>query len=507
VEAIRGLFGATDIIERIDDVVNSKEESACCRVWVWMENVASLARRGRLDIEEPIEVDSPLFHFPELGMEDDPPARTGPLKTLRYDILLHLDRVLDFSDSPPSSPDSHVSYHSDVSGMPSEVSSTPACPTTWGYRWHLGFEAGTFPAPAARAPVHSRLRFPEDRDGDGNGGSGSGGDQGHQQSRNYAANQARSGQPSRGGGSSSIQRSGVGTYHRQLAALEVGPTVGHDGPTASDLARGRQPLAGAEEQTEQAVACMPNLLDDDLMSDQSTPVGRSPIGKEAKEMQAEDGALHGLAEQASHGWGTLAEDGSASGTDKGEHVSLPGSTAERESSDGGGMLFGPHSPRSILGQAEDEPIVEDAYEDGSKDGPTADQEETQDEVDPLSSFLVSFSRPSEQALLPPPPPPPSTLRASEKFPSSKGAEGGNRSTRLAAKPTAGWSAMEKVQMVLLKKSGMVIEETSPQAADLHKYRKMYTKPLPPTFIDAVTELVETSVGVKIKPTELSLLTA
>jgi hypothetical protein len=95
VEAIRGLFGATDFIKRIDDIVNSKEELACCKVWVWMENVASLTRRGRLDIEEPIEVDSPLFHFPELGMEVDPPARTGPLKTLRYDILLHLDRVLD----------------------------------------------------------------------------------------------------------------------------------------------------------------------------------------------------------------------------------------------------------------------------------------------------------------------------------------------------------------------------------------------------------------------------
>jgi hypothetical protein len=62
-------------------------------------------------------------------------------------------------------------------------------------------------------------------------------------------------------------------------------------------------------------------------------------------------------------------------------------------------------------------------------------------------------------------------------------------------------------MVLLKKSGMLMEETSPQAADLHRYRKMYTKPLPPTFIGVVTELVETSVGGKIKPADLSLLTA
>jgi hypothetical protein len=103
-------------------------------------------------------VESPLFHFPELGIEADRPMRMGPLKSLSYDVLLHLDRVLDFSGSPPSSLESHVSYHNDISGMPSEVSSTPACPTTWGYRWYLGFEASTFPQPA-RASIHSRLRF------------------------------------------------------------------------------------------------------------------------------------------------------------------------------------------------------------------------------------------------------------------------------------------------------------------------------------------------------------
>jgi hypothetical protein len=32
VEAIRGLFGATDIIEGIDTAINCKEESACCTV-------------------------------------------------------------------------------------------------------------------------------------------------------------------------------------------------------------------------------------------------------------------------------------------------------------------------------------------------------------------------------------------------------------------------------------------------------------------------------------------
>jgi hypothetical protein len=174
VDTIRGLFAASDIIDSIDTNINSKEESACCRVWVWMENVGKLARRGKLDLEEPLEVDSPLLHFPELGIDAGAPSRRGPLKTLSYDVILHLDRVLDYSSSPPSSPDSHVSFHSDVSGMPSEISMTLACPTTWGYCWFLGFEAGTFPQPPARPSVQSRLRFPDRRDGDDGDGAGSG---------------------------------------------------------------------------------------------------------------------------------------------------------------------------------------------------------------------------------------------------------------------------------------------------------------------------------------------
>jgi hypothetical protein len=71
---------------------------------------------------------------------------------------------------------------------------------------------------------------------------------------------------------------------------------------------------------------------------------------------------------------------------------------------------------------------------------------------------------------------------------------GKRSVRLAAKPTASWIAMEKVQMVLLKKSDMISEEATLQAADLQEYRKCYSKPLPPEFIDAVTSLVESNEG-------------
>jgi hypothetical protein len=223
VEVIRGLFGAADIIEGIDSSVNCKEESACCTVWVWMENVAKLARRGRLDLEEPLELESPLLHFPELGIEAEQPVRMGPVRTLSYDVLLHLDRVLDYSVSPPSSPESHVSYHNDVSGIPSDVSMTPACPTTWAYRWFLGFEAGPFPPPPPRASAHSRLRFPDGRDGDGGGGAGAN-DQSGRRGQGSGDGRRSRGEQQDGGGRSTAPSGRHGGFYRQLEGLQVGPT-------------------------------------------------------------------------------------------------------------------------------------------------------------------------------------------------------------------------------------------------------------------------------------------
>jgi hypothetical protein len=81
------------------------------------------------------------------------------------------------------------------------------------------------------------------------------------------------------------------------------------------------------------------------------------------------------------------------------------------------------------------------------------------------------------------------------------------SSRLAAKPTIGWTAMEKVQMVLLKKSGILLEDSIPQAADLKRYRKLYSKLLPENFIQAMTALVEKGIGGKLKLAELGLMAA
>ncbi|KAE8766373.1 hypothetical protein D1007_62405 [Hordeum vulgare] len=62
-----------------------------------------------------------------------------------------------------------------------------------------------------------------------------------------------------------------------------------------------------------------------------------------------------------------------------------------------------------------------------------------------------------------------------------------RSGRFAALPSHGLSTMAKVQLLLLKKHGQTTEEPS-APDDVRCYLGIYQEPLPPHFIQAVTEL-------------------
>ncbi|XBI50352.1 hypothetical protein VPH35_113771 [Triticum aestivum] len=149
----------------------SEEESGCIRLWVWMDDATKLRTRGIMRLEEPRERDSPDMHYPDIGMFDDVPLRWGQVKLLAHNVLIHLDRVIYFTRRSSSSPESFGSDGSDVSGLPSEISSTPPWLMHWGYRWYLCYEASEFPPPPPRTSAHSRLRFP-DAGGDDGAGSG-----------------------------------------------------------------------------------------------------------------------------------------------------------------------------------------------------------------------------------------------------------------------------------------------------------------------------------------------
>ncbi|KAM0874925.1 hypothetical protein ACQ4PT_037119 [Festuca glaucescens] len=375
-EAVKGLFDSSVIFDSVDNSLNSKEDSACFKVWVWMANVGSLARRGLLDLEEPLEVDSPLLHLPELGILADRPVRSGPVKTLSYNIILHLDRVLDFSGSPSSSPESHLSIHSDVSGLPSVTSSTPEFPVTWGYRWYLG-------------------------------------------------------------------------------------------PTADLL----------------------QLMDADLQPSQLDPVKGSPKGKEA---DVPGGAVETM--QGHAGEGSQFEEKQAEKRAFVEATGMHGAGSDRpgfadqSKVDGAeDELFGPHSPRELLDQGG---VLDNLAQPPA--GPIQRDQDSERAVenqglDPLQEFIVNHSTPVTPALLPSPLEATAAAKSGRSMP---GCETAKKSTRLAAKPMVGLSTMEKINFVLLKKSGAPTNEAQPQGTELQRLADLYTKPLPRNFIKAATALVE-----------------
>ncbi|KAI4994844.1 hypothetical protein ZWY2020_034747 [Hordeum vulgare] len=80
--AVVGLFGPATIVEPRDDSADSAEEAGCMRVWVLMGDFEKLSLTGQLSIEEM-----------------RPRGRRLAMRT--YDVLLHLDRVMDYTGKPP----------------------------------------------------------------------------------------------------------------------------------------------------------------------------------------------------------------------------------------------------------------------------------------------------------------------------------------------------------------------------------------------------------------------
>lgn len=113
-------------------------------------------------------------------------------------------------------------------------------------------------------------------------------------------------------------------------------------------------------------------------------------------------------------------------------------------------------------------------------------------TDLLSRFLISCTSTPSAPLLPPP--------ADDN---GKGGAAGTltkrSSGRLASKPTAGLSTMDKVQFVLLKKSG-VLGGDAPSVvaapADLEKYWELYKRPLPDNFIAAIESMLDATGPIK-----------
>ncbi|KAG2608099.1 hypothetical protein PVAP13_4NG286300 [Panicum virgatum] len=158
VETVVQLFPSSSFIGKIDTEVETEDEKACLCIWVWAVDPDAIAKEGVLRMEEPVE-------FSEEELSE---LRNEAARMLDYKVLLHLDRVVDYTSSQ-SSP-SWKSYASVSSGIPDETVEDE-WPVKRKFSWQLGVKDGQHVP--WRISVHGRLgerrrdRSPSD---DGNGG-------------------------------------------------------------------------------------------------------------------------------------------------------------------------------------------------------------------------------------------------------------------------------------------------------------------------------------------------
>jgi hypothetical protein len=122
--AVAQLFASPSFIDEINCPVEKEEERFCFNVWIWIAAPSEMTIKGTLQLEE-LRVPSDDHGFTLRSMAV-PPFRDEPAATFDYNVLIHLDRVLDYS-SPVASP-----------GIPGDESPEQDFPACYNYTWHLG---------------------------------------------------------------------------------------------------------------------------------------------------------------------------------------------------------------------------------------------------------------------------------------------------------------------------------------------------------------------------------
>ncbi|CAL4993205.1 unnamed protein product [Urochloa decumbens] len=160
-EAVAGLFRSSTFIDSADCPVEKPQEEECFRLWLWTSEPDGIATTGTLQAEEPVP--PPDEYSPDSMDQEAPRAvfRFGPAETMDYDVLIHVDRVHDYTPTPASS--THRSFDSPISGHPDEELEEEY-PVKYPFKWRLGVpDGGHRVLEQRRVSVHDRLG---DRNGD-----------------------------------------------------------------------------------------------------------------------------------------------------------------------------------------------------------------------------------------------------------------------------------------------------------------------------------------------------
>ncbi|CAN6312545.1 unnamed protein product [Urochloa humidicola] len=167
VESVLHLLPPKSFVEGVDYERESEDEKGCFILWIWCQHPEAIAVLGTLHIEEPMVLPEE-YHY--ITLDPPPPlVRSEAVTLLKYDVIIHLDRVEDYH--PPARSPSRRSFDSDISGIPCNES-TEQWPMRHKFDWQLG-QPDALPEPP-RMSVHARLGVRRDRSPPRGGGTGGG---------------------------------------------------------------------------------------------------------------------------------------------------------------------------------------------------------------------------------------------------------------------------------------------------------------------------------------------
>jgi hypothetical protein len=150
-EAIRQLLPQGSLFEGFDLHFHNDSEAAFCCVITWSRTPGIQTSLSVLHLEELQDRPRAAWHFAEPAAAEGRRPHTGPVHTLGYEVLLHIDQVTDYRPPTAGSPD---------------------WPDRRSFHWWLGFRDDRR-LPAARLPVQDRLG-PRKRDRSPPGGDRNG---------------------------------------------------------------------------------------------------------------------------------------------------------------------------------------------------------------------------------------------------------------------------------------------------------------------------------------------
>ncbi|CAL5008978.1 unnamed protein product [Urochloa decumbens] len=156
-EAVSSLFKAPAFIDKAVCPMEKPIEEECLRLWLWTSDPDDIATTGTLQVQEPVTLSEEQYtgHWPELGLKIEDIGIVGAAQTMNYDVLIHVDRVLDYT--PPSNSSTYREIDSSVSGHP-DVEMEESWPVCHPHTWRLGEpDGGCRGSEQRRVSVYDRL--------------------------------------------------------------------------------------------------------------------------------------------------------------------------------------------------------------------------------------------------------------------------------------------------------------------------------------------------------------